>query len=132
MAEAQLRVISFTPTETGVDVLFSGDLNAVAALVAQFFQTNGFRLEEGTSSAGVYGKGNKVARALLGGWVKREKFKVYVGTDGESVGVQIASPMSGWSGSAVGRSREKKARRVIAEQLHAFLTAQAGEAPSTP
>jgi len=132
MAEGQLRVVSFTPTETGVDVLFSGDLNAVVALTDRFFQTNGFRLEEGTSSAGVYGKGNKVARALIGGLVRREKFDVYVGTDGESVGVRISSPMSGWSGSALGRSREKKARRVIAEQLHAFLSAQAGEASSTP
>jgi hypothetical protein len=132
MADSQLRVLSFTPTEKGVDVLLSGDLGAAAARIAQFFETNGFRLEEGTSAAGVYGKGNKVARALLGGWVKREKFDVNVVVQGDSVVVQISSGMSGWGGSAVGRAREKKARKLIADELGAFLGVQTGGASGSP
>ena len=121
MAEDQVRVISFTPTEKGADVVLSGDIASVAARIGEFFQVNGFRLEEGTSTAGVYGKGNKVARALIGGLVKREKFDVSIALQGDSVAAHIASGMSGWSGSALGRSRERKARKVLAEQLRVFL-----------
>jgi hypothetical protein len=131
MTDAQFRVLSFTPTEKGVDVLLSCDFGTAATNIAQFFQANGFRLEEGTSAAGVYGKGNKVARAFLGGWVRREKFDVNIVAQEGSVAVRVSSAMSGWSGSAVGRTREKKARKVIAESLRAFLGAQTGERPST-
>ena len=127
MADDQVQVISFTPTEKGVDLVLASDVNAAAALIEQFFVTNGFSLESGTSSAGVYGKGNKVARALIGGFVKREKYEVSIVPQEGSVAVRVASAMSGWSGSAVGRAREKKGRALIAEQLRTFLGA-----PSIP
>lgn len=129
MADGEIRLLSFTPTEKGADVVLSGDATAAAARVQGYFQSNGFRLEDGTSSSGTYGKGNKIARALLGGWVRREKFEVTIGAQGDSVAVQIASQMSGWSGSAVGRAREKKARKVMAEGLHAFLAGGTVEGP---
>ena len=129
MAEGQIRVLSFTPTEKGADVVLSADASRAAALIEQFFLANGFRLEEGSSAAGVYGKGNKVARALLGGWVKREKYDVSVGSQEDAAGVRISSGMSGWGGSAVGRVRENMGRKILVEGLRAYLEAQAGEAP---
>lgn len=133
MAGGQIQVVSFTPTEKGADVVLSGsDPSAAAALIDQFFLANGFHLEQGTSSAGVYGKGNKVARALLGGWVKREKYDVAVGTQGDSIALRISSAMSGWSGSAVGKMRENKGRKALSEELRAYLGAQAGEGPASP
>jgi hypothetical protein len=132
MTEDQVRVLSFTPTEKGADVVLSGDAQRAAALIERFFLTKGFRLEGGTSAAGVYGKGNKVARALIGGWVKREKYEVVVTPQGDSTGVRISSAMSGWSGSAVGRVRENKGRKLLAEELRSYLAAPAGEAPPSP
>ena|SRR5947209_5191553 len=132
MVEGRVRVLSFTPTEKGADVVLSGDADRAAALIEQFFLANGFRLEEGTSAAGVYGKGNKVARALLGGWVKREKYDVAIGAQGDASAVGISSAMSGWSGSAVGRVRENKGRKLLAEELRTYLGSQAAEAPDSP
>lgn len=133
MVEGQVRVVSFTPTEKGADVVLSGaDPSRVTALIEQFFQTNGFSLEEGTSSAGMYGKGNKVARALIGGFVKREKFGVTVDANADAVTVRVASAMSGWSGSALGRAREKKSRVAVSDGLRAYLDAQVGGASTAP
>ncbi|HEV2685475.1 MAG TPA: hypothetical protein VGW79_02435 [Actinomycetota bacterium] len=131
MADSQIQVLSFTPTEKGADVLLSVDTSRAATLIDQFFVASGFWLEEGTSSAGVYGKGNKVARAILGGWVKREKYNVSLTAQGEATQVTISSGMSGWSGSAIGRAREKKGRTAIVEDLRTYLAAQSGAAPGS-
>ncbi|MCA1705204.1 MAG: hypothetical protein LC808_18880, partial [Actinobacteria bacterium] len=72
-----------------------------------------------------WGSGSKVGRALGGAIAKRRKFEVTI--DGsDPVTVTVASAMSGWSGGAIGASKEKKNRKAMAEELHAHFQSHAG------
>lgn len=108
----------------------------LANYVAQVFQQQGYLLEEGTLVNGIYGKGDKAGRFLLGGLAKRYKFRVQLAQTQETVTVTLSKGMTGWSGGWLGASAMKKEARYIIQVLnHAFthlaqVTAPPGTGPA--
>ncbi len=105
----------------GVRYTFTGaDANAVAAAVGEYFAQRGYSLEEGAPVNGTYGKGSAAARALLGGFTTRFKFKVAV-TPGQGVTeLDFSKGMSGAVGGAMGAAKMTKEYTTIQEELKAL------------
>jgi hypothetical protein len=118
-----MKLSGFNPTKKGAVMMFTdASQEYVAANVASYLQTNGFRLEGGTDLEGTWGAGSSTARVLAGGFSSRRKYQVScVGQD--PVTVTLTSAMSGWSGSWLGAIKEKRQRKSFAEQLRADFTA---------
>jgi len=89
--------------------------------VADFFDGEGYRLESGTRVDGVFGKGSDVLRALLGGFVKRYKFRVEIEAQQLSVRLTLSKAMSGWLGGAMGASQMKRETTRVVEALERHL-----------
>jgi len=116
------RLVQFMPLEKGAIVTFSGySTFDVANIMSDFFISNGFNLDSGTSSVGVYSKGSGAGRALLGGFVDRKKYSLRIWVDQSFVNAQIESEMTGASGSVLGVVRERKGRDEIKDSLQFFL-----------
>lgn len=105
----------------GIRYAFKGaDANAVAAAVGEYFARRGYALEEGTPVDGAYGKGSAAARALLGGFTTRFKFKVGI-TPGQGVTeLDFSKAMSGAMGGAIGAAKMTKEFTTIQEDLKAL------------
>lgn len=83
------------------------------------FMARGYKLEEGTMTRGVYGNGNAAARALLGGFVKRNKFSVSIEQSAEGgFNISLDKAMSGAMGGVMGVSKLNKEF----DQIHQMLT----------
>ncbi|MCB0457051.1 MAG: hypothetical protein R2776_08580 [Flavobacteriaceae bacterium] len=67
----------------------------------------GYTLKEGTSGAGIYEKGNRVARLLLGAFVKYYKFEIQALEDGGTTHLSLVKKTSGMSGGAIGVGQVK-------------------------
>jgi hypothetical protein len=106
----------------GTLVFSSGTLDAVALEFARFFESQGFTLEEGDRYHAVYGLGSASGRAMGGGLVQRRKYSLSVDTDGSGVRAVYASAMSGWSGSLLGASKEKKGRKAVNEAAQGYFS----------
>ena len=116
------RLVQFMPLEKGAIATFSGYSSVdVANIMSDFFISNGFNLDSGTSSVGVYSKGSGASRALLGGFVDRKKYSLKIWIDQSFVNAQIESEMTGASGSVLGVVRERKGRDEIKNSLQFFL-----------
>ena len=96
------------------------DPNSVVAAVGEYFARRGYSLEEGTPVDGMYGKGNAVGRALLGGFVTRFKFKVAVYSGEGAVLLDFSKGMSGAAGGALGATKMTKEFGTIQEELKAL------------
>lgn len=97
------------------------------AAIEQFFNQEGYKLEEGQPNNGVYGIGNAVLRILFGAFVKRHKFKVLLtqlpsATDAWQV--ILRKGMSGASGGIIGYQKNKKEFLRLANQLTHFCQQQ--------
>lgn len=115
-------LLHLAPTDKGVDLLFGGVNDSYAAdLICSFFLGRGFVLGSGSPIAGVYETGSAVGRALLGGFVKRQKYSVNVWTDELGTHVKVNSEMSGASGSVVGVARERKGRDDVKLALQWYV-----------
>lgn len=99
-----------------------GDPPTVADRVAEFFQTEGYRLEKGTPQNGYYGKGNWILRILLGAFIKRYRFSVQILTAGEACRVTIDKGMSGVSGGVIGYSAMKKELARVREAAQSLAS----------
>ena len=84
------------------------DINAAAVAIESFFQSEGYRLEDGDSQNGVYGIGNNFLRILFGAFVKRFKFKVRISAAGSGSAVTVEKGMSGAMGGVIGYAKMKK------------------------
>jgi len=71
------------------------------------FIKNGYKLESGGKQNGVYGKGSKIGRALLGAFIKRFAFKVTVTNDGDSTTLNLSKDGKGYMGGAIGVNQVK-------------------------
>jgi len=106
------------PTDKGMEFSFGGVTDAdIANLIAQFFVSRGFTLGSGSPIAGVYETGSAAGRAILGGFVKRQKYSVNIWTDSTATHAIVQSEMSGASGSVVGVVRERRGRDEIKSAL---------------
>ena len=78
----------------------------LAEKVAEQFSSLGYKLEEGTAFQGVYGIGTPAMRALLGGFVKRNKFSVRISqTPNNEQVIELDKAMSGAMGGIIGVSK---------------------------
>ncbi len=115
-------VQSFQATDTGATIVVTGaSPEWVAAQFQAFFFREGYKLEKSEGMNATYGKGNAVARLLLGGLVKRSKYEVSVSATTGGVTATLASAMKGYGGGALGVVKEKKVRATLFEDLKAFL-----------
>jgi len=122
MTFATPTLLSSAPTDKGLEILFGGASdNFVAGLIGNFFNGRGFVLGSGSPIAGVYETGSAVGRAVLGGFVKRQKYSVNVWTDEHGTHARVHSEMSGASGSIVGVVRERKGRDEVKSALQWYL-----------
>ena len=121
-----MKLTAFEQTDNGAVMSFSEiSPNEVEAELRSFFESSGFRREEGTDTQATWGSGSKAGRVLGGGFSKRKKYNVSI-EGSNPVRVTVASAMSGWSGGALGASKEKKQRKEMAEQLRVHFESRSG------
>ena len=119
---AERRLVSCVPDKDGARYFVQGTTpGRLAVDVADFFDGEGYRLESGTRVDGVFGKGSDVLRALLGGFVKRYKFRVEIEAQQLSVRLTLSKAMSGWLGGAMGASQMKRETTRVVEALERHL-----------
>lgn len=96
-------------------------IDSLAQQVHSFFQNEGYKLEEGNVQNGVYGTGSAFLRFLLGGFVKRNKFKIEIEENANRVRLSVRGAMSGFSGGLLGRSKMKNELRKITDKIKTNL-----------
>jgi hypothetical protein len=89
----------------------------LADKVYALFLSRGYKLEEGTKLRGVYGNGSAVGRALLGGFVKRNKFSVSIDQTMSGYTISLDKAMSGTMGGALGVSKINKELTAVQQML---------------
>ncbi len=107
------------------------NMGILATQVRDLFAQEGYTLEEGTQLAGVYGTGSAVARALIGVFAKRYKYRVDISTEGPTTLLRVEPAMTGASGGIIGYQRTKdETRRILAVVEAYFPRAEdVGQAP---
>jgi hypothetical protein len=90
----------------------------LAQKVADFFSSEGYKLEGGLPSSGVYGKGSTFWRILFGAFVKRYKFAVQIESkaDGQ-MQLLLTKEMSGISGGIWGYSQMNNEHQRLANLM---------------
>jgi len=122
MTNYQPSLQQFIPTEKGANLTFSGFLSLdVSNILADFFISRGFVLGSGSRTTGTYEIGNAAGRALLGGFVNRQKYSVNIFNDANFVYAAVQSEMTGALGSVYGVVRERKGRNEFKSALEFFL-----------
>lgn len=84
------------------------DEKSLANAVKTMFESEGYKLEEGTDSNGIYGKGSAGMRVILGGFVERHKFSIKITEEDAMQKLEFSTGMSGLSGGALGKSKTEK------------------------
>jgi len=96
-------------------------LEQTANKLAEFFESEGHKLESGTSTDGIYGIGSNLMRVLFGAFAKRYSFKVTITESGSVSTVSVDKAMSGAMGGAIGYSKMKKELARIQEAVQSTL-----------
>ena len=112
---------SSAPSSTDWMLESAHNSQTVTAAIEQYFQGEGYRLEDGTPSDGHYGVGNNVLRIIFGAFVKRYKFKVNVVPSGTGCIVYIEKGMTGVMGGAIGYAKMKKELGRVREGVRRFI-----------
>ena len=95
----------------------SGD---IGESINRLFIKKGYKLENGTKVDGTYGKGSKIARALLGAFIKRFAFSVKVKNEGETTKLIFSKDGKGYMGGAIGVAQVKKEYNSIISILENY------------
>ncbi|MFA4835134.1 MAG: hypothetical protein WC749_03550 [Dehalococcoidia bacterium] len=103
--------------DTALYMFENVDGSDLSTAVNAFFNQRGYKLEEGTREDGIYGTGNGILRALLGGFAKRYRFRVKIAGDVRTSRLTISKAMSGAMGGFMGYNRMNKEFERIAEGL---------------
>ena len=100
----------------------SGTVAEVSGRLERFFLSQGYRLESGTTSDGVYGTGSDLWRILFGAFAKRYKFLLGVtpNHNGTVCNVFLEKGMSGAMGGAIGYMRMKKELQRVRNEIAAM------------
>ena len=105
----QIAMVKSTSTKESQTLVFSGaTVDDVAEKAALFLAAQGYHLDSGTKTQGVYVRGSQAAHMVLGALAGLKKFNVTVGKDGDAVAVVIARGMSGAWGGLLGMSKMEK------------------------
>jgi tetrahydromethanopterin S-methyltransferase subunit F len=98
--------------------VFSGaTVEEIADKVALFMSARGYRLESGTKSQGVYGRGSAGAHAMVGPLARRQKYNITLIKDGENVALVVAKGMSGMGGGLLSARKVKKEYQAVVAGL---------------
>jgi hypothetical protein len=95
----------------------------LAGKVEKFLKGEGYSLEGGSSASGIYGKGNKTLRILLGAFVKRFTWKIEVEDAGSTTVLHFIKDEKGYWGGAIGVSQVKTEYKRITNVLKNFHAA---------
>ena len=97
------------------------DADSTAESVNRFFLAERYRLESGNPHEAVYGIGNDLLRIVLGGFIKRSKFKVKVVPTITDCNIFVDKGMSGAMGGVLGYARMKKELTRIRTALETHI-----------
>ena len=117
-----LEILDFqAPTKKdGAYILIYNNISKdeLAKKVADFFASEGYKLEGGLPSSGVYGKGSTFWRILFGAFVKRYKFAVQIETNADGkTQLYFTKEMSGISGGIWGYNQMKNEHERLANLI---------------
>lgn len=84
------------------------------------FLKKGYKLENGSNVDATYGKGSKIARALLGAFIKRFAFKVKISNDGDATTLVFSKDGKGYMGGAIGVVQVKNEYESITGILESY------------
>ncbi|WP_343486925.1 hypothetical protein [Allomuricauda sp. d1] len=94
------------------------DQDTFEADVDNFFVSEAYRLVEGDKGNGVYEKGDRTLRLLLGAFYKYFKFRTHIEFNGKGdAKLSLIKATSGVSGGAIGVSQVKKELTRLVEKL---------------
>ena len=93
------------------------DGKSLADAVKNMFISEGYKLEEGTDSNGIYGKGSSGMRIILGGFAERYKFSIKITTEDAMQRLEFSLGMSGLSGGALGKSKTENEFQRLAQKF---------------
>jgi hypothetical protein len=103
---------------TVLNVYAGIDADALAQKVAQMLTATGYSIKEGSPKDGIFERGNRIVRLLMGAFHKYFKFGVRIEDGGNGqVKVRVHKLTSGMSGGLIGMNQVKKELNRIAEEL---------------
>jgi hypothetical protein len=118
----QIAMVKSTSTKESQTLVFSGaTVDDVADKAALYFAAQGYRLESGTKTQGVYARGSQAAHMVIGALAGLTKFNVTIGKDGDAVAVVLARGMSGAWGGLLGMSKMRKAFQELITGLQGAI-----------
>ena len=82
--------------------------DAIASKGNNLFTKDEYALEEGTQLKGMYGKGSKIMRILLGAFVKRFTWEVTIFNQGGLTTATLYKETKGYAGGAIGVNQVNK------------------------
>lgn len=98
----------------------STNSDELAEKVQKFLSGLGYKLEEGNNKSGIYGKGSKILRILLGAFVKRFTWGVKIEESfGESV-LTFTKNEKGYWGGLIGVTQVSSEYKKITSRLEAY------------
>lgn len=119
---ANCKLITFEARKDGGAICFpSVPPESLSADIAAFFHQQGYKLEAGTPTGGVYGIGSDLMRILFGAFARRYKFNVAVQQSGEHVWLNLSKGMSGAMGGVIGYSAMTKETNRLFEAMKVFF-----------
>jgi hypothetical protein len=119
---SQIAMVKSRAAKESQTLVFSGaPVDDVAEKAALFFAAQGYHLESGTKTQGVYSRGSQAAHMVLGALAGLKKFNVTIGKDGEAVAVVIARGMSGAWGGLIGMSKMRRAFQELITGLQGAI-----------
>jgi hypothetical protein len=119
---SKTAVVGSQSTKESQSLVLSGATSEeVADKVALFLASKGYRLETGSKTQGVYGRGSSAGHFLLGPLGKRTKFNVTIGQEGGNVRVVLAKGMTGMGGGLLAAGRVKKEYAEICQGVQEAL-----------
>jgi hypothetical protein len=120
----QIAMVKSTAAKESQTLVFAGvSVDDVADKAALFFAAQGYHLESGTKTQGVYSRGSQAAHMVLGALAGLKKFNVTIAKDGDAVAVVLARGMSGAWGGLLGMSKIEKAFQELITGLQGAILA---------
>jgi len=114
---------SNTPQDTnGWSVTSSDSVEDTSKKISDFFTAEGYQLESGSATDGMYGIGSHTLRIWFGVFIKRYVFHIKVDQNGGSTVVSVETGMTGVSGGVIGYKQLKKELTRIREAVEKQLS----------
>ena len=92
----------------------------LAGKIQNYLLKDGYKLESGSATNGVYGKGSKAMRVLFGAFVKRFTWSLSISGDENSSKLVFKKDEKGYWGGAIGVSQVKTEWSRITNALKAY------------